>query len=57
MPWSAENWRYLLGRGEVPPTPEEFEWNTRFRHLTVLFGDAAAAKGASLTQGLRMEIG
>jgi len=43
MPWSAENWRYLLGRGEVPPTPEEFEWNTRFRHLTVLFGDAASA--------------
>ena len=27
----------------MPPTPEEYEWNTRFRHLTVLFGDAAAA--------------
>jgi 3-oxoacyl-[acyl-carrier-protein] synthase-3 len=27
----------------VRPTPEEYAWNTRFRHLTVLFGDAAAA--------------
>ena len=43
MPWTATNWEYMLGRGEVPPTPEEFAWNTRFRHLTVLFGDAGAA--------------
>jgi 3-oxoacyl-[acyl-carrier-protein] synthase-3 len=43
MPYSAANWEYLYGRSEVPPTPEEFAWNTRFRHLTVLFGDAAAA--------------
>jgi 3-oxoacyl-[acyl-carrier-protein] synthase-3 len=27
----------------VPPTPEEYAWNSRFRHLTVLFGDGAAA--------------
>jgi 3-oxoacyl-[acyl-carrier-protein] synthase-3 len=43
MPWTSANWDYMYGRGEVPPTPEEYAWNTRFRHLTVLFGDAAAA--------------
>ena len=43
MPWTHENWQYMLGRGEVAPTPQELEWNTRFRHLTVLFGDAASA--------------
>src|SRR5712692_5539652 len=43
MPWTSANWDYMYGRGDVPPTPEEFAWNTRFRHLTVLFGDAAAA--------------
>jgi len=43
MPWTAANWEYMLGRADVPPTPEEFAWNTRFRHLTVLFGDAASA--------------
>jgi 3-oxoacyl-[acyl-carrier-protein] synthase-3 len=43
MPWTRSNWDYLLGRGEVPPTPEERAWNDRFRHLTVLFGDAGAA--------------
>src|SRR5713226_6734547 len=43
MPYSAANWDYLYGRAEVPPTPAEHEWNSRFRHLTVLFGDAGAA--------------
>ncbi len=43
MPWTRANWDYLLGRAEVPPTPEELAWNSRFRHLTVLFGDAGAA--------------
>lgn len=43
MPYSAANWEYLYGRSDVPPTPEELAWNTRFRHLTVLFGDAGAA--------------
>src|SRR5258708_26236998 len=43
MPWTSANWDYMYGRGDVPPTPEEFAWNTRFRHLTVLFGDGAAA--------------
>jgi len=43
MPFTPANWEYLYGRSEEKPTPEEFAWNTRFRHLTVLFGDAGAA--------------
>jgi 3-oxoacyl-[acyl-carrier-protein] synthase-3 len=43
MPWTSANIDYMYGRADVPPTPEEYAWNTRFRHLTVLFGDAAAA--------------
>jgi 3-oxoacyl-[acyl-carrier-protein] synthase-3 len=43
LPWTAANWDYMLLRGDVPPTPDEHAWNTRFRHLTVLFGDAGAA--------------
>ncbi len=43
MPWSRQNFEYLYGRSGAPPTPEEFAWNTRFRHLTVLFGDGGAA--------------
>jgi 3-oxoacyl-[acyl-carrier-protein] synthase III len=43
MPWTHENYRYLYGETEIPPTPEEFAWNTRFRNVTVLFGDAGAA--------------
>jgi len=43
MPWTRENYDYALGRSDTPPTREEFEWNSRFRHLVVLFGDAGAA--------------
>jgi 3-oxoacyl-[acyl-carrier-protein] synthase-3 len=43
MPWTRENYAYALGESDVPPTKEEREWNTRFRHLVVLFGDAGAA--------------
>jgi 3-oxoacyl-[acyl-carrier-protein] synthase-3 len=43
MPYTAANWQYLYGRSDVPPTAQEWEWNTRFRHLLVLFGDAGAA--------------
>jgi 3-oxoacyl-[acyl-carrier-protein] synthase-3 len=43
MPWTRENYDYALGRSDVPPTPQEREWNSRFRHLVVLFGDAGAA--------------
>jgi 3-oxoacyl-[acyl-carrier-protein] synthase III len=37
----------------VPPTQEEHAWNTRFRHLTVLFGDAAAAVVVKAMDGER----
>ena len=43
MPWTAQNYAYALGESDVPPTKEEWEWNSRFRHLAVLFGDAGAA--------------
>ncbi|HLA77871.1 MAG TPA: 3-oxoacyl-[acyl-carrier-protein] synthase III C-terminal domain-containing protein [Vicinamibacteria bacterium] len=53
MPWTNENWAYMLNRSEVPPTPEEYAWNTRFRHLTVLFGDGAAAVVVTAVEGGR----
>ena len=56
MPWTATNWEYMLGRGDVAPTPEEFAWNTRFRHLTVLFGDAGAAVVVRATEEPRRGI-
>ena len=43
MPWTPANFEYLYGRSDAAPTPDEYAWNTRFRHLTVLFGDGAAA--------------
>ena len=43
MPWTSANYDYMYSRTNIPPTPEEFEWNTQFRNITILFGDAAAA--------------
>jgi 3-oxoacyl-[acyl-carrier-protein] synthase-3 len=43
MPWTGENFAYAIGESDVPPTAEEWAWNSRFRHLVVLFGDAGAA--------------
>lgn len=43
MPWTPNNYDYMYGKGNIPPTPEEYAWNTRFRNVTVLFGDAGAA--------------
>ena len=43
MPWTQENYAYALGESDVPPTKEEWDWNSRFRHLVVLFGDAGSA--------------
>jgi 3-oxoacyl-[acyl-carrier-protein] synthase-3 len=43
MPWTRENFAYAIGESEVPPTEEEWAWNSRFRHLVVLFGDAGSA--------------
>ncbi len=41
MPFTDNTWEVLLDGGEV--TQEEYEWNSRFRHLVVLFGDGAGA--------------
>ncbi len=41
LPFSERTWEVLHDGGEVEE--EDFAWNTRFRHLTVLFGDAAGA--------------
>jgi 3-oxoacyl-[acyl-carrier-protein] synthase-3 len=43
MPFTPSNWDFLYGKGDTPPSPEEYALNTRFRNLTVLFGDAGAA--------------
>jgi 3-oxoacyl-[acyl-carrier-protein] synthase III len=43
MPWTPDNYKYMYGQSSIPPTPEEYEWNTHFRNVTVLFGDAGAA--------------
>jgi len=53
MPWTAAHFEYLYGRSDTPPTPEEHAWNTRFRHLTVLFGDAGAAVVLKALEGDR----
>ncbi len=39
MPWKS--WDIILGESDRKVTPEEFEWNTRFRDRAVLFGDGA----------------
>ncbi|MDH3743529.1 MAG: 3-oxoacyl-ACP synthase [Acidobacteriota bacterium] len=43
IPWSERTWRVVLGKDEGPLGDDELEWNSRFRHLTVLFGDGAGA--------------
>jgi len=53
LPWTNANWAYLMGHSEVAPTPEEYAWNTHFRHLTVLFGDGGAAVVVQAQQGER----
>ena len=42
MPWQR-GWDIALGREDREITPEEFEFNTRYRDRTVLFGDGAGA--------------
>jgi len=42
-PFSARTWEVLDGRDPGPLEPEEFAANSRWRHLVVLFGDAAGA--------------
>jgi 3-oxoacyl-[acyl-carrier-protein] synthase-3 len=43
MPFSERTFEVLHGRDPGPLSDEEFQWNSRFRHLLVLFGDAAGA--------------
>ncbi len=43
MPFSEPTWAILEGRAEGPLPPADVAWNTRFRHLLVLFGDGAGA--------------
>lgn len=43
MPYSAHTWDVLHGRDPGPVSEADREWNNRFRHLLVLFGDAAGA--------------
>jgi 3-oxoacyl-[acyl-carrier-protein] synthase-3 len=43
MPFSDRTFEVLHGRDPGPLSEEEFTWNSRFRHLLVLFGDGAGA--------------
>ena len=43
MPFSKQGWKVVLGKSNDPIPREEVEWNSKFRHLLVLFGDAAGA--------------
>lgn len=43
MPHSKHAWDVLYGADPGPLPEEEFAWNSQYRHLYVLFGDAAGA--------------
>jgi len=43
MPFSEKTWEVLFDPAAGPLDAEEWEWNCRFRHLLVLFGDGAGA--------------
>ena len=43
MPFSERTFEVLHGRDPGPLPDEDFQWNSQFRHLLVLFGDAAGA--------------
>ncbi|MGQ0508248.1 MAG: 3-oxoacyl-ACP synthase III family protein [Myxococcaceae bacterium] len=43
MPWTKHAWDLITGKTDVPLPKEEFDWNTKFRDRTLLFGDAAGA--------------
>jgi 3-oxoacyl-[acyl-carrier-protein] synthase-3 len=43
MPWGEGSWRRVAGEVDAPLAEGEWEVNTEVRHLTVLFGDGAAA--------------
>ncbi len=43
MPFSPRTWEVLYDPAAPALSAEEFAWNSRFRHLLVLFGDGAGA--------------
>ena len=43
MPFSPRTWDVVMGRSTEEISQEERDWNSKFRHLVVLFGDAAGA--------------
>jgi 3-oxoacyl-[acyl-carrier-protein] synthase-3 len=43
MPFSDRTFEVLHGRDPGPLPDEDFQWNSQFRHLLVLFGDGAGA--------------
>jgi 3-oxoacyl-[acyl-carrier-protein] synthase-3 len=43
MPFSDRTFEVLHGRDPGPLSDEDFQWNSKFRNLLVLFGDAAGA--------------
>ena len=43
MPFSEDTWDVLYGRTDEALDREAFDWNSQYRHLIVLFGDAAGA--------------
>ena len=43
LPFSERTWDVFFGRVDEPLEPDVREWNSRYRHLIVLFGDAAGA--------------
>lgn len=51
MPWGTASWARLAGDVEAPLSQEEWDTNTRIRHLAVLFGDAAAAVVVQAAEG------
>ena len=54
FPFSDATWALLDGVPGAPPlSAEEFAWNSRYRHLVVLFGDAA---GAMVFRGERVDV-
>ena len=42
IPFSQRSWRAVFD-ASVEVSDEDYEWNSRFRHLVVLFGDGAGA--------------
>lgn len=43
MPFTKQGWDVVMGRSNAEIPQAEKDWNSKFRHLLVLFGDAAGA--------------